>query len=806
MKARTGITCIILFIVLMGFINFDGIVDQLKKQLWAYTNENTSTNLYLHLDKNNYTPDEEIWFKAYILSGQVGNKVLFVRLTDQNKKIILTDQFPVYDIRSHGEMMIPDSLKDGLYYLYAFTDQMINFNERDAFVQTIKIRRNTQKTFQAEASVADTTKLVRGGQVSILLKVKDEVSLLKNIKGEYHLACADSVIKSGKLTTNDFGEAAINFSYPNISNDKSLKVNVVFKRSDEVAEVNLNLRHQGNPVIIKMYPEGGSLIAETTNKVVFETTDINHNPVSAELSIKKGEQVVAHIKTNNQGIHVWNLKPENKTNYTAEAMGQPSSKIDLTGQIQPDGYHLTVKHHNNKLQVSIFNQGEDPNAILVLRSINELLWNSPLTIASGDSVWVDVPAEEFPKGVLSLAVFNQQGKPECERLFLNQPATGYQVTIKTDQQQYGLRKKVTANISITDAQGNPAVANFSVAAVEKSQIDASTYQTILNAYYYKSLDGGDTQLMTAGTADDLDNLLLTKHWWNNEWVNIVNYKPHGPIEPLKNTSGISGQVVSLHKKPVKLKTLTVFSKSGPSIVPLNADGTFYIPSENLIADRSETKYLIINDEFLSDYTVKFTNYDASFDERVKMGEALNIPEHFNSLVNFEENKPNFNRARQLKEVKIEATAKPAFLGQGTLFGNIYQSEDCSHDYVCLNNVLNCSNHHFGSKPIEGHVYFSEKWGEVIYHGCDPPVATNIALKGISKPNQFYVQDYDKEPSYEPELGTTVYWNPNVTTNKEGKASFSFFTSDVTGDFIIMAQGVEARTITPLYSTTNFAVK
>jgi len=98
--------------------------------------------------------------------------------------------------------------------------------------------------------------------------------------------------------------------------------------------------------------------------------------------------------------------------------------------------------------------------------------------------------------------------------------------------------------------------------------------------------------------------------------------------------------------------------------------------------------------------------------------------------------------------------------------------------------------------------------EVRYLGCDPlPLTlTNIALIGISKPNQFYLPDYDKEPSYEPELRTTIYWNPNVTTSKSGKASFSFFTSDIKGDFIIMAQGVEAHTITPLYGTTSFVVK
>ncbi len=68
-RFATTLSCIILAVLLLSLIIPDDPVEELKKRLYEYINEKPITNLYLHLDKNNYAPSEDIWFKAYILSG-----------------------------------------------------------------------------------------------------------------------------------------------------------------------------------------------------------------------------------------------------------------------------------------------------------------------------------------------------------------------------------------------------------------------------------------------------------------------------------------------------------------------------------------------------------------------------------------------------------------------------------------------------------------------------------------------------------------------------------------------------------------
>ncbi|MGL4632373.1 MAG: TonB-dependent receptor plug domain-containing protein, partial [Leadbetterella sp.] len=41
----------------------------------------------------------------------------------------------------------------------------------------------------------------------------------------------------------------------------------------------------------------------------------------------------------------------------------------------------------------------------------------------------------------------------------------------------------------------------------------------------------------------------------------------------------------------------------------------------------------------------------------------------------------------------------------------------------------------------------------------------------------------------PDFRTTLYWNPNIKTDRNGKATFSFFTSDSSGPFTVDLQGI-----------------
>lgn len=61
--------------------------------------------------------------------------------------------------------------------------------------------------------------------------------------------------------------------------------------------------------------------------------------------------------------------------------------------------------------------------------------------------------------------------------------------------------------------------------------------------------------------------------------------------------------------------------------------------------------------------------------------------------------------------------------------------------------------------------------------------------------QFVLPDYASQAdSRLPDFRNTLYWNPSVQTNEQGKATISFYTSDALGDFEIRAEGVSSTAL------------
>jgi hypothetical protein len=58
--------------------------------------------------------------------------------------------------------------------------------------------------------------------------------------------------------------------------------------------------------------------------------------------------------------------------------------------------------------------------------------------------------------------------------------------------------------------------------------------------------------------------------------------------------------------------------------------------------------------------------------------------------------------------------------------------------------------------------------------------------------QFYSPRYtdpDQENIF-PDLRSTIYWNPNIFTDKKGEAEVSFYTSESKSSYLIILQGTD----------------
>lgn len=120
-------------------------VEQINTIVNKYIAEHPQEKIHIHFNKNNYVIGDTIWFKAYLLNANNGNrlssisKIIHLLIVDPNGKeqrLIL----PVDKGMSAAQIILSDSLyQPGKYMINAYTQVMRNYNAAYFFNHTIQI-------------------------------------------------------------------------------------------------------------------------------------------------------------------------------------------------------------------------------------------------------------------------------------------------------------------------------------------------------------------------------------------------------------------------------------------------------------------------------------------------------------------------------------------------------------------------------------------------------------------------------------------------------------------------------------------
>ncbi len=107
--------------------------------------------IYLHIDRELYSPGDYIWFKTYLVNGFTnqllpGYKNIFVQLVNNDGKVFYDRIILSQEGISHGDFLISDSIPDGAYVIRAYTKYLENFDEESYFHKEIRILRDKRST------------------------------------------------------------------------------------------------------------------------------------------------------------------------------------------------------------------------------------------------------------------------------------------------------------------------------------------------------------------------------------------------------------------------------------------------------------------------------------------------------------------------------------------------------------------------------------------------------------------------------------------------------------------------------------
>ncbi|RYG18012.1 MAG: hypothetical protein EOO07_09900 [Chitinophagaceae bacterium] len=771
--------------------------NSIEDKIKSYALAKPSGNLFVHFDKNVYSNNETVYFTGYIIkNGKIpmaAHKVMAVALIREVDSALITDdKFTMDNGLSFGSLTIPDSIPTGNYRFLVYTNKLVNKLPELLFVQHITIKSSIDPAFKASVKLVEETN-ANSKQLKVLLSTTtaDGRFLPKPAEINYSYG---SVRK--RTLTDALGQSILLLPAQNNLNDPNLYLKL--KSGKDSTFINLAMPQPKGKASVKFYPEGGNMVSGLATHVAWEVKDLQNRPMALSAFLYKNQKIVDTIETSSYGIGSFWLTPEAGENYSVKLIH--SNVIDtlyrLPGVLNKGiSLHLPRAFVNDTLRINLKSTAKTKITLLV-HNFKETFFSIPYEIKN-ENLTLKLPLIDLPKGLITLTILDSLDQPLAERIFFAHYNDIQKVGLSTDQETYGQREKVILKLNL-NANKNAVV---SIAAVQQNRIEVKKMNDI-ESYTYLTNELLALPIHAKGNPFKdklyLEQILLTKGWRRYSWQELSSEKPVDTVLAIDSLT-IGGRVSKAKKEITQPIIIGTMGGLSFNLINTTDKGVFNLDLSHLITPSQKKMYVFVNGSQKIPYETKIQIKDdfSRLNETIGKTIAIEQPILPSSLMNNSELVlKNNEKAIRLKEVVITNRTDLSFR---------YSGANACGDYVCLYNILNCRNHPGDARntqPVKGKSYLSNGIKET-YLGCtiaDQGIFTLV--KGIHQHKEFYQDDY-KDPN-EPAFFSTIYWNYATLLTDNKQTEISFYTSDITGKFKVIVQGITDNDV--IYAEHFFEVR
>lgn len=765
-----------------------GVLENLLKKLQQYHTDRPQEKIYIHHDKPFYAAGDNLWFKAYILEASLHHldsqsRVLYVELIDKNKTIFARQMLFAEGGLTFGDFQLPDTLQEGNYSIRAYTNYMKNFDKDFFFTKEFSVLNPVM------GSAATST-----DQLS-----RDSVDLQFFAEGGNFVACG-------------FNRLAFKAIGPD---GKAINVEGEIVDEKDVVISSFKSQHLGMG--------------------------------SVRISPVAGKRYSARITKPYRINRSYPLPQVQSKGYTlqVDAVGKNIKVIVFTNMDKP--------------------ASGDQSLNIIVQSRGQAYFAAPGKF-NNNGFYTLIPKSKFPDGISQITVFDNEGRPVAERLVHQDYHETINVTAKTDTAIYGKRKLVTVMTDALYRNGSPASGSFSISvyddALLKNQdeypLSITNYLSLTSdlkgyvenpGYYFKD--------SLVETKKNLDLLLMTQGWRRFTWNDVLQHRSVTPDFRREAGIPVGGKVLKvLGKRPPTGSILKVMTMDG-TVVRLRPDslGRFYTDSllyydsttlvfqtENSKGKKQPYKFLLDPVSLPPAITydmMPFKQFDASqyleqqADEKlivnstkVKVLDAAKITakrEPDPRLIG-----GNAGRVLDAKKLHGETYANVFQMMQSRLpgvwvtgGGNSYQVTvrgkapifllDGRVSDVDMVGMVSASDVEYIEVLPNSALYGGSAINVILKHGAmlrEETIGVNrMKYTGFQRPQEFYSPRYDVPDNRHKleDKRTTLFWEPRMMTDENGRGAVIFYTGDMASRYRIVIEGITNDGY-PGTATTTFEVK
>jgi hypothetical protein len=772
--------------------------DSLSKKFEYYNINKREGILYAHFDKTVYTNNENVWFTAYLLKNikkHEGDKILAVILVrDDDHSIALKEKFVMDNGISFGNIFLTDTIPPGNYSFMLYTNNIFNGKPASLFVQQITIKNANAGSFSATLNLIDTG--------SSPLDGKRKVQLVTDTKGPkiisgatvmYYVGNKLHPIEYGKVKTDKAGQYVFNVPARGLaSGNNLLEAQILYDK--EVKTVKLIIPADDDRLAVKFFPEGGNLGDGILCTVGWEVKDLTGSPVKLKGILYKDGKPQDTINTDSYGMGRFRIIPRKGSNYYVRLLSSicKDSIYKLPAIVSGDPA-ITIKNAISDDTLNVIMRAKLKQMVyVVVHNYRTVFYAFPVEVPS-TGIPIKIILDSLPNGIAEITVLDSLKRPCAERLFFAHYNRRDQLDITTDNYSYKTRQKVIVNLKLRDQNGKPATGLVSIACVRASRLEAQKTNDIQSYFYLNHYLGQlpvKQDYMGTKVTDKsyLENVLLIKGWRRYRWRELWDSKTADTA--LQQHPLIFSGAVTQYSLPLKKNTdVILFKDSALNILKTYPKGIFKVNYDELFTQENKKIHFYVSGGENSGYNITI---DDPFDKISASLTANYQPPNPGWLLlneNDNEDIKGLENVIHLKEVKITGI-KDTNVQDGGASG-----ENACGDYVCIYNILNCPNHRNDPEnvqPIAGHKYYYRGQPYYVYQGCmaeEDSHNHNKTMDGIFYSMEFYPADYGQFNPPAPEYLSTVYWKHLFKILPVANNQISFYTSDMTGPFKIIVQGI-----------------
>ena len=797
----------------------------LAKNLFLQDDESLKIieKVYLHVDRDKYSPGDDIWFKAYLvdaaertLSNHSYN--LHVELISPSLKILDSRVVKLTDGLGNGDFHLADNLISGQYQIRAYTNYMRNFGDQLFFRKVISI-----------INVHDTSRAEPGHAAYI--KDKIEVSFFP---------------EGGSLVEGV--ESVVAFKAVNVFGAGCDVTGIVYS-SEGDSIVRFNTSHKGMGTFSFIPVRGVTLYAVVEHQGIRSSaTEIpGCFPTGIALSVAKNSanNLALTFRTNPETLP--DIKDRDLT-LTVSICNQPiksysirmnsmNSFFNLPVDDLPDGIAmLTLSDQENKpicerlvfiqkndgmkvhlradkdnynqrdpvsLKITLPGQsGIQQNAFLSLSAFNDVSSDGkskyPSTISSWFLLESDIRGEvDDPSYYFDLS--NPQRLKDLDLLLLTQGWRDF--TWKYEKMIYqpedgftisGKVRKKFADVPLKNAKVNLAIFKGGNPLIKTVQTDSS------GNFYLNVMDLAGEAMIVASAIGNNEKL--------DGWIILDSIK-NRPADVqsmflLKNNAANSGK--------------TTVNQSADSNQLKNEYIIKYTQYAEIIKS-TEKKYKLSDTIHPGEVMITAKHQDAVESARSRSQRYLMtlFPDDELTITPQSEIFSNLGRLLAFKfhlrggAFSSSSMANPIAMIDGLDVG----WEGISYlpvDWIERVDYLKAGSpaaNMFGERGKDGVFSVITKTGVSadtythVYH------SVNFKFSGYNEPRIFYSPKHHTtlEADYKPDLRTTLFWEPNIKLENEKEVVLKYFNGDNPAKIKVIVEGITSAG-TPVTATTEYIVK